>query len=486
MSSNSAKHRSAFSRDGEIRSPQAPSNFSLETYTTSMSEAAFTAPAQLAYLEAALNEWQAPTNPSPPEANPESKIEASPEPKPDASRRPGVRTTTIVKSAIALAIAVALGWLPAQRLLATTSAEAVVNARIITIRAPIEGEVTMSIAGTDIGSPFRADQNILTIRNPRADAVHLSDLMRERDQLQTNIAAFDAKRLALRNSLEELTAQQERFRLGRIAQLDQRVREADAEIASADAQYSVASQALIRAASLRKTDAVSQAFFDKAEGDAHVAKQAVLAQIEQKKGILVELDAAKKGTFVGDSYNDTPQSAQRKMEVTLELSDLEARLAGSQTQLAAIQTAIAAEQARQNRMSEAAIRSTVNGRVWEMLTAPGEHVNVGQELMKMLDCGSAIVTASVSETAYERLTIGQSATFTPRDGGPVLTGIVVGLNGLTAIESNTAIQQSALSREPYHVSIKFPDLSKNMDCRIGRSGLVKFADGGSVFAGSVY
>ncbi|WP_409562974.1 HlyD family secretion protein [Hyphomicrobium sp. MC8b] len=485
MSSQPVERRTTFARGAKIRAVQPPPSelpSAEQTDAETLADDKFTATAQLAYLESVVNEWQAPNAAPSPAADAEPPADTPPK----LSSRPAVRSMTLLKSFVAVAAAIALGWFPVQRLLATTSAEAVVNARIITIRAPIEGEVTMAQNGTDIGSPFRADQNILTIRNTRADSVHLTNLQRDRDQLRTNIGALEAKKNLLRSSLEELNAQQERFRVGRIAQLEQRVREADANIASAQAQYAVASEALKRAAALRKTDAASQAFLDKAQGEAHVTEQAIQAQIEHKKGILVELNAAKNGTYVGDSYNDTPQSAQRKMEVSLELSDVQARLDGSQIQLAAIDASIAAEQARQAELAKADIHASVNGRVWEMLTAPGEHVNAGQDLMKLLDCGSAIVTASVSETAYERLSIGQPATFTPRDGGPELHGIVVGLNGLAAVESNTAIQQSALSREPYHVSLKFPELSKSFDCRVGRSGLVKFADGGSVFAGSLY
>jgi multidrug resistance efflux pump len=384
------------------------------------------------------------------------------------------RPLTLLKSLIAIAIAVALGWLPVQRLLATTSSEAVVNARIVTLRAPIEGEVTMAHAGTDIGTAFNLDQSILAIDNPRADTSHLAALTQQRGQLTTSIAALEAKKRLLESNLVELSAQQERFRLGRIEQIEQRTREADADIAAAEAQYSVAADALKRAKWLKNTDAVSQAFLDKAQGDARVTEQAIRAQTERKKGILVELTAAKKGTFVGDSYNDTPQSAQHKMQISLELSDVEARLAGNRAELAATDDAIDKETKRQGELARADIRSTVNGRVWEMLTAPGEHVNIGQDLVKMIDCGSAMVTASVSATAYERLSIGQAATFTPRDGGPELKGTIVGLNGLSAVNSNTAIQASALSREPYHVTLKFPDLSKGFDCRVGRSGLVKF------------
>lgn len=477
MSSQSAERRTAPTHGANIRAVEPLPDISSAEHAEAETRAdnAFAASAQLAYLESAVNEWQSPNG------APDVAADAAPK-----RSRTALNPTTLVKSFVAIAVAVALGWFPVQRLLATTSAEAVVNARIITIRAPIEGEVTMAQSGTDIGSPFRADQDILTIRNARADAVHLTNMKRDRDQLLTNIGALEAKKKLLISSLDELNAQQERFRLGRIAQLEQRVREADANIASAQAQYAVASEALKRASVLRQTDAASQAFLDKAQGEAHVTQQAIQAQIEHKKGILVELDAAKNGTYVGDSYNDTPQSAQRKMEVSLELSEVQARLAGSQDQLAAIDASIATEQARHAELAKAVIHASVNGRVWEMLTAPGEHVNAGQDLMKLLDCGSAIVTASVSETAYERLSIGQQATFTPRDGGSVLHGIVVGLNGLAAVESNTAIQQSALSREPYHVSLKFPDLSNNFDCRVGRSGIVKFADGGSVFAGSLF
>ena len=41
----------------------------------------------------------------------------------------------------------------------------------------------------------------------------------------------------------------------------------------------------------------------------------------------------------------------------------------------------------------------MHGRVWEVLTANGEEVRVGQELLRVLDCGGAVVTATVSEGA---------------------------------------------------------------------------------------
>lgn len=439
-----------------------------ETQASGQQDARFDANMRLAYLESAVQDWGHET----PSAEPAADVAAH-KPAPFATLA-GISHSTILKSCLAFALAVLFGWTPIQRLLATTSAEAVVNARVVTLRAPIEGEVSLNVAGTDIGTEFNDNEAVLTIKNPRSDTSRLDALGRNRDQLNTSIAALESKKQLLISTISELADQQERFRKGRIEQLQQRVRVADSDVASAKAQYLVASDSLNRARQLKRSDAVSQAFLDKAVGDENVARQAVQGAIERRKGILVELDGARSGTFIGDSYNDTPQSAQRKMEVGLELADVRARLEGSKRELANIDANIVAEANRQNARSQAIVRATVKGRVWEMLTAPGEHVNAGQDLLKMLDCGSAFVTASVSETAYQKLAIGQRATFLPRDGSPELTGWITGLNGLAALVSNGAIDQSILSREPYHVTLKFPELGRSFDCRIGRSGLVRF------------
>jgi multidrug efflux pump subunit AcrA (membrane-fusion protein) len=190
--------------------------------------------------------------------------------------------------------------------------------------------------------------------------------------------------------------------------------------------------------------------------------------------MLVELNAAKSGVFIGDSYNDMPQSAQRRLEIELEQAEVQARLQGGQAEIKSLTADLEAEQERQIKLAKASVRATVHGRVWEMLTAPGEHVNAGQDLLKVLDCGSAIVTASVSETVFQRLKIGQTATFTRRSDGVSFKGAIVDLNGLAAVDSNSAILQGLLSREPFHVSLKFPELAAHADCQVGLTGLVTF------------
>ena len=125
-------------------------------------------------------------------------------------------------------------------------------------------------------------------------------------------------------------------------------------------------------------------------------------------------------------------------------------------------------------MSSAAIVAPAKGSVWEVLTAPGEQVRRGQELVRVLDCGGALVTATVGESVYDRLRVGSPARFQPRDGGGDLAGTVISLTGSSTTPANFAIEPSALARGAYHVTVSVPGLASAQTCDVGRTGRVVF------------
>ncbi len=380
-------------------------------------------------------------------------------------------TSMILKSAAALLSVVALGWLPLNRILETTSAEAIVNARVITVRAPIDGTVSLHL---DIGARLTSGGVIASIENPRADHSSVMAIQHTKSALVTSIAVLKEKRQILETRRGELTQQIERFRVGRVDQITSRLAETDSQLASARLRHKTAAAVLRRAQALSQTGIVSEATMEKIEQDEGVARQEVNGLLERRKGALVELEAARAGTYVGDSYNDVPQSVQRIQEVSLELAEVKIRLAGAEAELADTERALADERKRVAALSANVVRAAVTGRLWEVLTAQGEHVSSGQELLRILDCASPIVTATVSEAAYQRLSLGQRARFRPRNGGSQIEGWIVGLTGQAAVSFNAAIQQKVLTKEPYHVTLKFPELAGESDCGIGRSGLVVF------------
>ena len=66
-----------------------------------------------------------------------------------------------------------------QRLAQTSSVEAIVNARVITLRAPIEGELQAGPAGREAGAAVASGDVLFRIVDPRADRSRLDDLSRQ-------------------------------------------------------------------------------------------------------------------------------------------------------------------------------------------------------------------------------------------------------------------------------------------------------------------
>src|SRR6185437_1603345 len=80
-----------------------------------------------------------------------------------------------LKSALGLAIVVIAGVGPAQRLLEYSSVEALVNAPLITIRAPIDGKIEDAGFASTIGESAPKGLDLLRISNTRADRGRLDD-----------------------------------------------------------------------------------------------------------------------------------------------------------------------------------------------------------------------------------------------------------------------------------------------------------------------
>src|SRR5262249_22279791 len=125
--------------------------------------------------------------PAPSEAPPKAPEIAAPAPKPAAEPAPAPEKAParkpvspwprrLVKTSLGLAVACVVGWTPVMRMLELTSAEAVVNARLVTLRSPIEGEIKAFDISPEVGARTEKGHLVLRITNPRADRARLDDL----------------------------------------------------------------------------------------------------------------------------------------------------------------------------------------------------------------------------------------------------------------------------------------------------------------------
>jgi multidrug resistance efflux pump len=423
---------------------------------------------------AATDDWRRRNAPDAPSAEP-SPIFKSAAPDAPAKTKPKSSTPRrVVKTLLGLALVAAVGYAPLQRIAQTSSVEAIVNARVITLRAPIEGEVQPGPAARESGAALASGDLLFRIVDPRADRGRVDDLSRQLAQARDERPRLAARLESARALLADLIEQTRAFRAARIRQLEARRDALTADAAAAHARALDAAATLERANRLTAQGAGTAVQASLAKRDADVAAQSEIAAERQIAANDVELESARRGVFVGDSYNDRPTSAQRADDLGQQIVDFEQALDESDRRIARLAQDVADEQARYAQLSSAAVVAPARGSVWEVLTAPGEQVRRGQELVRVLDCGGALVTATVGESVYNRLRVGSPARFQPRDGGDDLAGTVISLTGSSTTPANFAILPAALARGAYHVTVSVPGLANGETCDVGRTGRVVF------------
>jgi multidrug resistance efflux pump len=386
--------------------------------------------------------------------------------------RPDVRRAA--KSALALVLVVLLGWKPVNRLLERSSVEAVVNSQLITLRSPIDGEVSFLGA---MGAPrgLHAEQTpLVRIKNTRVDPTRVDDVRRELRRAERARAALTVRLSVMERQLAEATDQTERFRSARMRQLDARLAEIDQEEKAASARLTEASAALERSFVLVGKGHRTASGHDLAKRDAAVSKADLGRARKRREAVAVELESLRAGYFFGDSYNDRPRSLDRADDLAAQVGALRAELEVVTRSTTDLEAALGAEEARHAALAEARLVAPVASRIWEVMTAPGEHVRQGQEVLKLLDCTSAAVSATVSEGIFNRLEIGTPVRFQHKEGGQILEGTVSHLAGQAAVRANYAIAPSLLHREMYRVTATIPGLATDGNCHPGRTGRIVF------------
>jgi multidrug resistance efflux pump len=380
------------------------------------------------------------------------------------------------KMALGLGIVAVIGFAPFQSLLRTSGIEAVVNARVITLRAPIDGEVHAAPSALGFGASLARGDTLFRIVNHRADRSRVDDLTLQIEQLKNERSGLAARLANVRTQLKDLSEQTRLFVETRIHQLAARQDELQAEVAAAQARNEEAKTTLDRFTTLADKGWLPRAQLNQARRDGAVAEKLEAAALKRREAVSVELAAAQLGVFVGGSNSDRPRYMERTDQLEQQVSSLADTLAERDHRIIRLNDKLAEEKARLTVLHTADVVAPANGSVWEILTAPEEEVRHGQDLLRVLDCSGLVVTAVVGEAVHNRLRVGSPARFQLRDRQEDLPGRVIRLTAASASPANLAIQPAAPTRESYHVTVAVPKLAEGQGCMVGRTGRLFFDD----------
>lgn len=388
-----------------------------------------------------------------------------------AGIRPVLRK--LFKVALAVLVVALLGWQPVQALLTPSSVQAVVNARIITLRAPIDGEIAFDTTVTP-GMSLQEGRSVARILNRRADDARVSELQQRISELKEQDVFLKGKLNVLLGEISSAEGELEEFRIARIKQMQARRKEIDAEINSAIATHRYTTAALERLRRLVSKGVSSQVQLELAQRDEALAHEAIAAANKRLDYISVELEALHSGHFVGDGYNDNPRTRQRLQELRQSADVLRAEISHNRLQRRRLARDLKEAENKYSRKAQAVLKMPASASVWEVLTTPGEHIREGQELIRFLDCSAPVVSANVTENVYNRLFVGAPARLRLNGSARDLEGRVVQMTGYAATPSNFAIAPSALEKEPYRVTLAVDGLAQGQQCWVGKTGRLTF------------
>lgn len=361
---------------------------------------------------------------------------------------------------------------------AGVSANAFINARVTTNRAPIAG--TVKLVPRPLGARISQGETLGTIADPLVDNVRLADLQQQRAATKAELDRLTQNAATLAGSIESLATRAENYKRERIEQLQSQIEGAEASAKAAEARLRFARVGLERSSRLSDQGLRTGEALDQSRSLAEVAELDLQSAQESVRIAQINLAAAERGIFLGDGYNDAPYSEQRISELEVSRAELNAGATAQETVLQALEARIRAEQVRVNRLSSAALAANVSGLIWDYLAISGETVQRGQDLLRLVDCQSTIVTLSVTERIYNQITLGSAAQFRMNGDDRLLPGVVtrVAGSGASIVYQNLAIAPSQRHLERFDVTLDVPALRQQPElrCLIGRTGRVFFEE----------
>ncbi|WP_207538713.1 HlyD family secretion protein [Sabulicella rubraurantiaca] len=383
-----------------------------------------------------------------------------------------------MKVTLGVALAAMAGYVIVGEQMAGVSSNAVVNAQVITLRAPVDGELTLTTRS--LGARLGSGEVVASITDPRPDESRLVDLRRALDAAESELRRLEDMTSALVAGRAALIDQARDYGAGRLRQLSARLDETRATLEAAQARLREADATLRRANDLSRTGIQTVAEFNRAKSTFEVATQEVEATRNRLRYLTVEHEAASRGVFLGDSYNDAPSSQQRVRELDLRIGELSAEVRERNRRISLLEQQVEEERVRLARHRDARLAAPATAVLWEVMTGSGEYVRRAQDIMRLVDCGTAVVTASVRESVYNGLKVGDAARVRLLgEDGRVFEGTVARLagSGAETIYRHLAVGPSEEHLKRYDVAIAVPGLAADpaLACTVGRTGRVVFA-----------
>ncbi|HEY8612168.1 MAG TPA: HlyD family efflux transporter periplasmic adaptor subunit [Roseomonas sp.] len=396
------------------------------------------------------------------------KVFAAPPPSPPsppklAEEKRGLsgRVSRIALGLAALAVAGYFVW---DRFFALGSTNAVLSGTPLALRAPIDGELRLNPIPP--GTILEERAAIGTIVNTRLDTSRVNDIVAQVAAAEQEIDLIRRRIADAEQEATDALAQASSFQKARVEQIDARLDESEARIRNTQARLREAEGISGRNEQLLRSGVATVAAVEQARRGLEVARGELEVALRQRQAIRVELDAAARGIFTGETGTNRSASQQQYDRMRQQQRELSAQFADRQARLDFLRGQLMTERSQIARRSNAQLEVLVRSRLIRVQAQSGEFVRQGQEVANLIDCTRPLVTVEVSDRIFRSLRMGLSGTFVPAGGGQPYQGSIVELQAPLSNQSGQGGQYRAI------MQVNEPSFAA--ECQTGRAGRVSF------------
>lgn len=352
-----------------------------------------------------------------------------------------------------------------------------VNAGLVTVRAPIDGQV--AFRDLRVGQRVSQGQALARLSDPPERDVRLANLWAQEHSLADRITSLERQMAGLEPLMERLGRDSDNFRAAVISSLTAQTGEAEAQVKRAEANLRLLETQLKRTESLAGSSYASKADLDRRRADADVAKSDLAARRKALDRLLEERRAAHRGVYLSDSYNNAPYSQQRRDEIELQRLSLINRHAEIVAERAQVRRQIEAEQSRRDLVGNAAIAAPLHGVLWRVLEGDNITVGAGTALLQVADCTRLYFEVAQDRRGEETLSMGDTLTVEFENEGKTILrkAQLVSLRS----EHDEARRELALNSPLAADQLRWifalePDMGDSESCPIGRVGRLHYSN----------
>ena len=361
-----------------------------------------------------------------------------------------------------------------------TADNAVVSAYVLSVRSPIQGEV--SGLQLHVGDMVQGTTLLAHVSDKRVSDEHLVDLRSELARGSAEHAAFEIQRRALIALRTVLATRSEEYRTAQIAYTLASSGEAAANLSGGTFRLEMARRDMGRKVSLGHSGDVSVASVDRATLDAHTAETDVASQAAHLAYLRTREAAAAHGIFLDTGSNDVSYSTQRIDEIDLRLADIDRAGAGLAAGKALVQVRLAAEERRFAALSEAELKLSARGTVWKLGVSNGERVSMGDTLAQVIDCEASFIVAAISQRDFSSVELGRLAHFRLSGETTDREGRVLSVTGDSSVSGDRNLAATPVADRTTTAVVRIevlPTGNKGAECLVGRTARVLLPTTGS-------